>query len=504
MGIDSLLSNKNATMKQLLLPFLFFFSLACGPTVVVNITDGGGSGGETDGSMSTTTFDGGTTVPDSASGNPSGPTAGTDTEGPTETSMETGVMNTDFSGGSTTATVEPGTLSISAEGSPPSAIILDDAVSHVGRYRLSASGNEGFDITRLQVIHDEDAAFDMPTSSFAIQHIIIRYPNERGVMQEASTSLSASGSAQFAGLNLFIPAGEDVIVEIYAETFNIDQIGPSLSGEEIRLGLRSVNNNPTTFLAVGRLSGTEIFEPTIDNDDDVQAFVVRASVPRFSQESIPLVLEDGLDLACHRFIAASEGGTVDLIKLSYDLEIVDAGADDDPLRLWRVRLFRNGVNVIGDVDIFNTSLTSLDAGSHRITITWNESNYINTPAEYTLMILPNGVSSGDSVTTELVHEDDFSGHLFDNSLYNQNTGYLLGDTPDDSMFTAYHDYLTHVVSEVGRPANTVWSDTWGGNDEHSYVPAFHVSWDYAGSPSFTNGRWLGINNELDPVILTAP
>ncbi len=516
MGIDSLLSNKNATMKQLLLPFLFFFSLACGPTVVVNITDGGGSGGETDGMSassgetepggdttgSTGIVDPSTSAADSSTGHASSSTsgdgstsnpitAGEDT-GSTGTASETTDGETTSEDSSTDESLE-GELYITSEDNPDSSLLLEGATHQlVANYRFTAV-NESFLVEQLTIANDLSGDFDAPVLTFGANDIIIEYPDENGLTQSATGVLNGSGEATFAGLDFHVPANEDVNLEVYVDVFDADAVGPMLSGETLRLGL-STQNDITSFQATGLDSGLEITDPEITNSTQVNQFVVRENIPHFTVNPVESEQLVNSTQELFSFDVDVEGvGEVDLVKFTYVINVLDA--DGNGLSL-------NDFEVAIDGSPSNAGLTliggggSLENGSHVITVALGSSEPIVGGAEISLEAVAQGVSSGDSVTIELTDGDEFSPFTNMANSFHPNTGLLVGPG-DEAIFGSQVIYeITNVSTATGEPANIVWSDS-------SAEPHIFSTASSQGSRDWTNGYLLGIN-ELDPVTLLAP
>lgn len=161
-----------------------------------------------------------------------------------------------------------GALNVTSENNPSASTLSEGSLNNrVTSYRISAL-HEGFTMNRVTVINDLSGAFDTPENTVAVSRVTLKYTDVNAVTQTASGSLS-NGAATFSGLTLYVPAGESVYAEIYADVTSELAVGPGLAGQSFRLGLQD-----SGLEAVGALSRTTLGNLTINNSSSVNAMTV--------------------------------------------------------------------------------------------------------------------------------------------------------------------------------------------------------------------------------------
>jgi hypothetical protein len=227
-----------------------------------------------------------------------------------------------------------GDLTASSEGNPDEDVLVSGSTQQlVSKYRFNAI-DEDFQVRKLTVVNDDattttDFGND-PVLSSAIAQVVVKYPDVNGVTQTASSSLSGTGQAKFAGLDFYVPAGEDAFLEVYADVNTKALVGESLSGKKFRLGLQNTGNDITSFEAIGQSSSTNLNftgAPTtkVTNSANVNEFVVRKSIPTFANVSSSTSLANGEKTMFSYSVTADSAGSVSFGRMVFDIDMTDAG-----------------------------------------------------------------------------------------------------------------------------------------------------------------------------------
>lgn len=400
-----------------------------------------------------------------------------------------------------------GTLTASSEGNPDADILVEGSSEQlVGKYKFSAV-DEDFNVKTLTIVNDTDGGdFDNAALTSAVSDIILKFPDVNGVTQTASSSLSGSGTAKFAGLDFYAPSGQDVFLEIYADVSDSDGEGASLSGKKFRLGLQNVNNTISTFEAIGQSSSiNDNFSDgdEVTNSSQIEEFVVRENVPVFSQNAVSNTKLTSTTMELFDMDVTVDGsGSVNLVRMAFDIAVNNAGGVS-ALTLQDFVLNRDG----SPVDVSDVAITKVSDGSDlssvggstitaddQFIVAYLTSDPVVGSARFELEASVTGVEDSDSVTVELRDGDETVEINSMTSAANANTAQLVNAGATLGLFATGTTYQDTLTTAGALPANVVWSDT--SAEPHVFSTAAAAS-----SADFTNGYLLDVN-ELDPVTLS--
>ena len=408
-------------------------------------------------------------------------------------------------------TIQPaGALTASSQNNPDKAILVTGASAQlVSKYKFTAL-KEDFNVKKLTIVNDMTGDFgDAAALSSAIGKVTIKYPDVNGVVKSVDSSLSGTGTATFAGLDFYIPAGKDAFLEVYANVNTKAMATESVSGKELRLGLQNTGNDITTFEAIGQSSSTNLNftgAPTASvlNSASVNGFVVRTTVPTFANVSASTSLQNGERTLQSFSVTADSQGPVSLARLVFN--IAKSGQAGTVINLGAFKFYRGSTLVttaniysaaVGDVD-YNTVAT-LGAGinTSQVIVTFNQEETVGAGSSQTYSLKANviGAASKDSVDTGLAIGDEavaVTGLLVNNG--NVNTGRVYTAGANNALITAAATDF-RAVATVAR--NIIWSDN--SADSHTYPtvaanPGGGTVTTGTGSYDWTNGYLLKITN----------
>lgn len=403
-----------------------------------------------------------------------------------------------------------GSLTASSEGNPDKDILVSGATDQlVAKYRFH-SLKEDFNVKKLTIVNDMAVDFgDVGAGTSAVASIYLKFPDVNGVMQTSTTSSldGATGAAKFAGLDFYVPAGEDAFLEVYANVNTKAAVGEIISGKSLRLGLQNWGNDITTFEAIGQSSSTNLNFDTVagvknavpgltdlvSNSASVNPFVVRNSVPTFALINSSTSLTNSENTLFKFSVTADSAGSVSFGRLVFNVDMSDdAGADLD---LNNFKFTRGtgghitganiwsglGVNLIGagaignvgdDVIVSFDQEETVDAGS---------------TVQYSLKATGVNTFSRDSVVTSLNTSDETTELAGLTMNTNPNTGrvYAAADATNGIFTAAAADFS----KLLGVNRNIIWSDK--SADAHAYpTVAAGVVTTVTGSFDWTNGYLL--------------
>ena len=413
-----------------------------------------------------------------------------------------------------------GDLTASSEGNPDEDILVTGATEQlVSKYRFHAL-NEDFQVRKLTIVNDDattTANFgDDPVLSSAISKVVIKYPDVNGVTKTAEASLSGIGQAKFAGLDFFVPAGEDAYLEVYANINTKALVGESISGKKLRLGLQNTGNSITTFEAIGQSSSTNLNftgTPTakVLNSANINNFVVRNSVPTFANVSSSTSLSNGERDLMKFSITADSAGAVSFARLVFDVTFGGAAPDLDSFKFYRESTLLANVNIYGaaagDVDYVSGGNLG---GDDQVIVSFDQEETVpaGSSVTYKLTATATNVVTDDSVDTKLAIGDESEEVGFGTgetailttgcsvnpaSTGNGNTGRIADTTANCALFGT----TTDVVDTLGTNRNIVWSDKSANAHAYPTVNGTVNPSTFAtgtGSYDWTNGYLLDLTS----------
>jgi len=347
-----------------------------------------------------------------------------------------------------------GDLTASSEGNPdPDLLVAGTKDQLVSKYRFHGQ-DEDFQVKKLTIVNDLAGNFgDADVLTSAISKVTIKYTDVNGVQKSASSSLSGTGEAKFAGLDFFVPAGEDAFLEVYVDVNTKALVGESISGKTFRLGLQNTGNSITTFEAIGQSSSTNLNftgAPTtkVTNSANVNGFVVRTSVPTFANVSASTSLAGGEKTLMSFSITADKAGSVSFGRLVFDIDIADADAGGEltvgSFKFYRGSTLVTAANVYGSVD---GDLAAQDVSTDQaVIVSFNQEESVSAGSSqtYSLKASVAGVQTDDSIDTKISIGDENTpvtgvanvtlngntGYVFDNTSYNMAAGTFAAFTTD--------------------------------------------------------------------------
>ena len=363
---------------------------------------------------------------------------------------------------------------------------------------------EGFNIKTLTIVNDitGNNFGDDAVSSPAIKSISIKYPDKNGFLKTSTSTLNSDGSIRFSGLDFFAKEGADSFLEIYADINPMSDVGESLSGQVIRLGLQNVNNDITTFKAIGDISSTSLTFGSgmlTSSSQPPQYFIIRKSVPAFEIKETDSNLLNGENTLMAFNISAHENGPVSLGRIVFRLSVSDQANNNlilDDFKLFRgSTLLDDEVNIYdatGGSDITGAGGGNIANGVSEVIVSFNEEETITGGDKETYYLKANirNAEDNDSVSTNIGKDDQYVSFTGLTANTNPNTGriYKNGDATD-GIFTNANDF----TQTVGTNRNIIWSDK--SADLHFYpeIIAGAVT-DGSGSYDWTNGYLIDVSN----------
>jgi hypothetical protein len=362
---------------------------------------------------------------------------------------------------------------------------------------------EGFYIQTLTVVNDiiGDNFGDDPSPSPAIKNVIIKYPDDNGKLKIHKNPLTADGKAKFSDLTFFAPRDEHAFLEIYVD-INPSSIGESLSGEVIRIGLQNVNNDPTTFKAIGAVSSesnTLSSGSLLSDSQSPKYFVIRKSIPMFSVLNNDSGLFNGENNLIGFQISAGEAGSVSFGRIVFNVYVSDNAGNNltlNDFRLLRGSTFLgdkvNIYDATGGADITGTGGGSVMNGLSNIIVSFNEEEIISAGdiRTYYLKAGAQNVEPDDSISTTIGRDDESVSLTGLSADTNENTGRIYKNgNASDGIFVNADDFS----KALGNNRNIIWSDR--SADLHLYpTVAIGTVTDGSGSYDFTNGYLLNVVN----------
>ncbi|MBI5422402.1 hypothetical protein HZA44_04685 [Candidatus Peregrinibacteria bacterium] len=409
--------------------------------------------------------------------------------------------------------VTSGSLSASSEGNPDAKnIVAGSTMQLVSKYRFTAL-REGFNINKLTLMNDATGVFTTAVATNAVSQVAVKYTDMNGVMQTKTGSLS-NGIATLSGLGMFVPAGSDAFVEIYANISDKSSVGESISGKDFRIGLQDTNT-VSTFEAVGS-SSSSTFNATqvgtdlvpFNNPNSVNTFVVRKSVPTFAKASgLSTSLIAGENRLFGLTVTADSLGAVSFGRLSFTVSNGTAAGAAGSFKFYRGSTLLSGptasatgafvYNGAGSTDLANAGTIAAAATADAVvSFIQEETVGAGQSQTYYLDATLSAAAANDSVQTKLAIGDEavpVTGVLVAGNNGNANTGRIYSATANTGLITAAaNDFVDLTVA--GRAI--IWSDK--SADVHNYVTGLGggliaVTTD-TGSYDWTNGYLLKANS----------
>jgi hypothetical protein len=409
--------------------------------------------------------------------------------------------------------VTSGSLSASSEGNPDAKnIVAGSTMQLVSKYRFTAL-REGFNINKLTLMNDAAGVFTTAVPTNAVSQVAVKYTDMNGVMQTKTGSLS-NGVATLSGLGMYVSAGADAFVEIYANISDKGNVGESISGKDFRIGLQDTNT-VSTFEAVGS-SSSSTFNATqvgadlvpFNNPGSVNTFVVRKSVPTFAKASgLSTSLIAGENRLFGLTVTADSLGAVSFGRLSLTVSNGAAAGVLGNVKFYRGSTLLSGptASATGAFVYNGTSSASLaDAGTIAagatadviVSFIQEETVGAGQSQTYYLDGSMTAAAANDSVQTKLAIGDEavpVTGVLVAGNNGNANTGRIYSVTANTGLITAAANDFVDLTS-AGRAI--IWSDK--SADVHNYVTGLGggliaVTTD-TGSYDWTNGYLLKANS----------
>lgn len=408
---------------------------------------------------------------------------------------------------------EGGSLTATSEGNPSADILLSGAdMQLVSKYKFSAV-NEDYKVDQFTILNDLVGDFNAASGTVAVDTVTVKFPDSNNDIQTVTKSLLGSGAVTFSGLDFYVDSGVPEFLEIYATLSSADGL-PEVSGAKIRLGLQNIGNTSNTFTAIGQSSNKSDY--FVDNDEitnsaAVNNFVVRESVPVFSQNSTPSKLSPGPTELFDFDVTVDGAGSVDMPRMVFDVVLNDAdsGVVGD-LALSNFKLTRDGVlvdaanvNIVDaatDASLENTTITTGNTATKifQVIVTLNTSEPVVGSASFRLDATAAAVEAGDSITVLLSDDDEAleaSGMTLGGNT-NPNTGRLVDDTANHGIFTDAAGYTNDLDGDANvtiGSADIIWSDQTA--EPHVFSSVIDGS-----SYDYTNGFRLRVN-ALDQVVI---
>ena len=421
----------------------------------------------------------------------------------------------------TQPTPTQGVLTAVSEDNPDGRIVSGGSTDVlVARYRFHAL-DEDFAVNKLTIMNDVAGAFDTAIDRTSIEQITIKYTDEAGVERILSSPLVA-GSATFAGLDFYVPAGEDAFLRVYADTRVITAGISSLSGQTFRLGMQNANNTVSTFEAVGQSSATADY--FIDGDEvtgagSVNTFVVRKAKPVFASLHSPgSPAQMGItnnDL--YQLTVSANGGDVSLARLVFDVATygLSGGAVNEDIYNFKFRSGQSlgmvsdvvGVNIRADgINLKNSmsgsGLAAVEAGAgvvnatYKVIVSFDNEEVVERGQSKTYVLradISGATTDHTIVRTTIASGDENVGLIGLTDTANANTGKIYAaNNAASGIFTVNATDLSR-SSSLNR--NIIWSDQAGTPDVVHYYPTVSdgAVTDGTGTADWTNGYLLKIN-----------
>ena len=424
----------------------------------------------------------------------------TETGAPSSPDDETD--NREVSEESAQPAAEPNLLSIEETSVPAGSTAV-----FVAKYNFRAL-YEGFRVETVTVVNDvtDDQLGDQIEGSPAIKNVMLKFPDESGLLVTESRPLSADGRVRFTNLDFFVPRDEDTFFEVYAELNKLSDVGESLSGEVFRLGLQDSHHDDSSFRAVGSISDTVYGygnNRLSVSSQQLAPFTVRKALPLFSLNEGEGVLTSGQNTLLS-FDVTAEGGSIGLARLVFDVSVSDAEGSD--LNLSNFRLYR-GSHYLDQVtihdagsgqDLSEAGAGTLENGLSSVIVAFDQEETVaNGESEsYSLRADAGNARNDDSIASRLAMGDELSPLSGLIAVNQPNTGklYVNGDA-SAGIFTSATDFS----QSLGQNCHVIWSDQ--SADTHLYptVSGGTVT-DGSGSHDWTNGYRLGLSSLEDYVI----
>jgi len=315
-----------------------------------------------------------------------------------------------------------GSLAASVEGSPSSALVVAGTTNVTfAKYKFNAV-NESYVIDKLSVIGDTSGTFG--TASAAADNNIVRvglqYTNKAGVVTTAFSNLS-SGTANFSGLEIYVPKDGNAYVTLIADMNTI--AGGATSGATPRFGLSAIQSTANTFNAVGESSSeTKIYDTlsSVAGESNVFAMTVRKSAPTIAKATGSASLING-ENSIYSFTAAADAkGGVALKR------VVLSTSFTATLNVSDLRFYRGASDITSSVSIRNAAGQNLKTGgsnlvtssgsatSDQVYVTWDKSSTdeeaisAGTTNTYTLKATVSNAAAGKSISTYIA-DDSVAG-----------------------------------------------------------------------------------------------
>lgn len=418
--------------------------------------------------------------------------------------------------------VTSGSLSASSEGNPDAKnIVAGSTMQLVSKYKFTAL-REGFNINKLTLMNDAAGVFTTAVATNAVSQVAVKYTDMNGVMQTKTGSLS-NGIATLSGLGMFVPAGSDAFVEVYANISDKASVGESISGKSFRIGLQDTNT-VSTFEAVGS-SSSSTFNATqvgsdvvaFNNPGSVNSFVVRKSVPTFAKASgMSTNLIAGENRLFGLTVTADSLGAVSFGRLSFTVtDGIAAASTISGFKFYRGSTLLSGptASATGAFIYQGTTSASLaDAGTVADTtadaiVSFIQEETVGAGQSQTYYLdatASSAAASGDSIQTKLAIGDEAvpvagilatsvcgAGNASLCSTGNGNTGLIYDTGANEGLWAVANDFVD--LTAAGRAI--VWSDK--SADVHNYVTGLGAGaitvTAGSGSYDWTNGYLLKTN-----------
>jgi len=392
-----------------------------------------------------------------------------------------------------------GQLDAWVNSTPDVANLADGSTNQlVAKYKFKAL-REGFTVNKLTIVNDAAGEFgDVVVATGAVANVTVKYPDINGVTQSKSSSLSA-GKATLAGLGFYVPAGQEVFLEVYADVASITGVGEGLSGQGFRLGLQNTLNTISTFEAVGASSSNTLnfndANPSarVTLSGTVNPFVVRNVVPVFSAISYSQSMNNSAPIYGFTVTTDSAGGAK-FARFVFDVTSNNAAVAYGNARLYTGASSSSAValdntkvfiyDVTNGVDLRGAAPVAYGAGTYKVVVAFYgeiSENTVgaNSTKAFILKGDVSGTATGQRLSANLAIGDEStpvtailgtpvcsSGNDELCSKGNGNTGLIYDVAVNEALFTGASPSVAFTqTAPAGR--NIIWSDS---SAEAPYYP----------------------------------
>ena len=206
-----------------------------------------------------------------------------------------------------TMTLTTGTITSAADGAKPDADIIIAGTSKVLMHAVKYTAtNEAFTVTKMKI--DQYGA----SASDSVGRVILEYKNKAGATVEKYTYLNSTSTADFTGLDVYVPKDGSATVKMYIDV-------PTISA-----GADSGDLPKLLYIYDQGFSATGESSNTVETDDSGaahlsgNAMIVRKTKPTVTLVSLPsTVLTDGTKVISKFTITADAAGPVYFKELNW-------------------------------------------------------------------------------------------------------------------------------------------------------------------------------------------